>query len=34
MEGSLKVLRGRLPRRALALTLEWAFAHRTELNEA
>ena len=31
---SLEVLRGRLPRRVLALTLEWAFAHRTELKEA
>ena len=28
---TLKVLRGGLPRRALALTLEWAIAHRDEL---
>lgn len=28
---SLEVLRGELPRRALALVLEWAAVHRTEL---
>lgn len=28
---SLSVLAGELPRRALALVLEWAFAHRDEL---
>jgi hypothetical protein len=30
---TLKVLRGSLPRRALAMVLEWAFAHRDELME-
>lgn len=29
--GSLRVLRGSLPRRALALVLEWASLHRQEL---
>ena len=29
----LSVLRGRLPRRAMALTFEWASAHREELLE-
>ena len=28
---SLKVLKGRLPRRALAMVLEWASEHRAEL---
>jgi hypothetical protein len=31
--GTLEVLEGRLPRRALALVLEWASEHRTELRE-
>ncbi len=30
---TLEVRRGRLPRRALALVLEWAQAHRAELME-
>ena len=30
---TLEVLRGRLPRRALALVLEWAAVHRDELRE-
>lgn len=30
---SLTVLRGFLPRRALALVVEWAEAHRTELRQ-
>jgi len=30
---TLEVLRGHLPRRALALTLEWAAQHRRELME-
>jgi hypothetical protein len=30
---SLEVERGELPRRALALVLEWAFEHRQELRE-
>lgn len=30
---TLEVLRGNLPRRALALVLEWAAAHRNELRE-
>jgi hypothetical protein len=30
---SLEVLGGRLPRRALALVLEWALEHRPELRE-
>ena len=30
---TLKVLRGKLPGRALAMILEWAFAHRDELME-
>ena len=30
---TLGVLRGKLPRRALALVLEWAEEHRTELLE-
>ncbi len=30
---TLEVLRGRLPRRALALVLEWAAEHRNELME-
>jgi hypothetical protein len=30
---TLEVLRGHLPRRALALVLEWAAEHRTELME-
>ena len=30
---SLQVLAGRLPRRALAMTLEWAASHRVELLE-
>ena len=29
---TLRVLRGHLPRRALALVLEWAAAHRDELS--
>ena len=28
---TLQVLRGSLPRRALAMVLEWAFAHRDQL---
>jgi Domain of unknown function (DUF4160) len=31
---SLEVLRGELPRRALALVLEWASQHRQELRRA
>jgi hypothetical protein len=31
---TLVVIRGRLPRRALALVLEWATLHRSELNQA
>ena len=31
---TLEVLRGALPRRALALVLEWAVLHRAELLEA
>lgn len=31
--GTLKVLEGQLPRRALSLTLEWAMMHREELAE-
>jgi len=30
---TLEVMQGRLPRRALALVLEWASEHRTELME-
>ena len=30
---TLEVIRGSLPRRALALVLEWASEHRAELNE-
>lgn len=30
---TLGVIRGNLPRRALALTIEWAFEHRAELME-
>ena len=30
---TLEVVRGTMPRRALALVLEWAFQHRTELLE-
>jgi hypothetical protein len=30
---SAQVLRGSFPRRALAMVLEWAFAHRDELME-
>jgi hypothetical protein len=30
---TMEVLHGRLPRRALALVLEWAVAHRDELAE-
>lgn len=30
---TLEVLEGRLPRRALALVLEWASEHRAELRE-
>lgn len=30
---TLEVLRGSLPRRALALTVEWAIAHRPALEE-
>ena len=30
---TLEVLQGRLPRRALALVLEWAAEHRAELSE-
>lgn len=30
---SLQVLRGNLPKRALALVLDWAAAHRLELQE-
>jgi hypothetical protein len=30
---TLAVIRGSLPRRALALVLEWALEHRTELME-
>ena len=30
---TLEVMRGRLPRRALALVLEWAADHRIELTE-
>jgi hypothetical protein len=30
---TLRVLRGSLPWRALAMVLEWAFAHREELME-
>ena len=30
---TLQVLRGSFPRRALAMVLEWAFAHRDELME-
>ncbi len=30
---TLAVMEGRLPRRALALVLEWAVEHRTELDE-
>ena len=32
--GTLQVLEGQLPRRAQALVMEWAKAHRTELMEA
>ena len=31
--GTLAIYRGELPRRALALTLEWAALHRAELHE-
>lgn len=31
--GTLAVMEGRLPRRALALVLEWAVEHRAELEE-
>jgi hypothetical protein len=31
--GTLAIYRGELPRRALALTLEWAALHRAELYE-
>jgi len=31
---TLEILRGGLPRRALALVLEWAVLHRNELQEA
>ena len=31
--GSLRVIRGSLPPRALALTLEWAALHRDDLEE-
>lgn len=31
--GELRVIRGSLPRRALALALEWAAAHKAELAE-
>jgi len=30
---TLEVVRGSMPRRALALVLEWAFQHRAELLE-
>ena len=30
---TLEILEGHLPRRALALTLEWAAEHRTELRD-
>lgn len=30
---TLEVIRGSLPKRALALVLEWASEHRAELNE-
>ena len=30
---TLEIIRGTMPRRALALVLEWAFQHRTELLE-
>ena len=30
---TLEVIRGSMPRRALALVLEWAFQHRVELME-
>jgi hypothetical protein len=30
---TLKVIAGSLPKRALAMVLEWAFAHRNELME-
>lgn len=30
---TLEIVRGHLPRRALALVLEWAALHRTELRE-
>jgi hypothetical protein len=32
--GTLAILRGELPRRALALVLEWAVLHRHELESA
>lgn len=32
--GTLTILKGRLPRRAMALVLEWAQLHREELMEA
>ena len=28
---TLEVIRGKMPKRALSLKLEWAFSHRTEL---
>jgi len=31
--GTLQVIGGKLPRRQLMLTVEWAFAHRPELQE-
>ena len=31
--GTLEVMEGHLPRRALALVLEWAVEHRSELEE-
>jgi hypothetical protein len=31
--GDLRVIEGELPRRVLALVLEWAYDHRTELLE-
>ena len=30
---TLKVIKGKMPKRALALVLEWAFEHRSELLE-
>ncbi len=30
---TLEIIEGKLPRRALALVLEWAVLHRTELQE-